>query len=47
MEQNKRRGIGEYLAGFDKSPYSYPANDRRTVVGESKLKGSWVAPKPD
>ena len=49
MEQNQspnsdkptNLGMAEYLAQFDKSPYSYPANDRQVVQGESTLKGSW------
>ncbi|MGO7532769.1 hypothetical protein [Rhizobium leguminosarum] len=43
MEQTQKiqAGIASYLDQFDRSPYSYPANDRKSVVGKSTLKGSW------
>ena len=33
----------EFLDQFEKSPYSYPANDRQIVQGASAKKGSWKA----
>lgn len=39
-----KNGMAEYLKKFDKSPYTYPPNDRQKVEGVSTLKGSWRTP---
>lgn len=31
------------LDRYERSPYSYPANEYQSVDGQSTLKGSWVA----
>ncbi|TCP80813.1 hypothetical protein C8J31_11453 [Rhizobium sp. PP-CC-2G-626] len=36
-------GISKFLEQYEKSPYSYPSNDRKSVEGISTLKGSWQA----
>lgn len=43
MENTQKidKGIESYLAQFTKSPYSYPANDRKSVDLKSTLKASW------
>jgi hypothetical protein len=35
----------EFLESFEKSPYSFPINDRQIVSGVSTRKGSWKPAK--
>jgi hypothetical protein len=45
-DQQKNQGrTAEYLDQFEKSPYSFPVNDRQVVDGVSTRKGSWKPAK--
>lgn len=43
MEKTEKvkQGIEDYLALFDKSPYSCPPNDRKVVTAIAPSKGIW------
>jgi hypothetical protein len=44
-QQTNQGRTAEYLDQFEKSPYSFPVNDRQVVDGVSTRKGSWKPAK--
>jgi hypothetical protein len=44
-QQTSQGRTADFLEKFEKSPYSFPVNDRQIVQGVSTRQGSWKPAK--